>query len=273
MAGQLQPTREALVRVRRDTEVSLAFAGTVSGGRITLDTFDGRTVGALAGTLLQPGHGLGGRVLTLGRAHAFSDYLRSRSISHRYDAIIATEGLHAMAAVPVVVGRAPVAVLYGALHVPGNLGGRVLDVLTAEARALEQELAIGRALAARRADAEGAETAQQAAFRERVRAAYARLRRVADDLDDPMLRTALVRATELLAESAPDQPTAAVRLTARESDVLGLVALGYANARIGEELHLTVHTVKGYVKAAMAKLGASTRLEAAVTARRLGLLP
>jgi DNA-binding CsgD family transcriptional regulator len=258
---------ETLGRVRRGAAVSLAFAGSVVEGRVTLDRFEGRTVGRLAGTTLQPGHGLGGRVLALGRAHAFSDYLSSRSISHRYDAIIAAEGLHAMAAVPVVVGRRPVAVLYGALHSPGDLGGRTLDVLTAEARALEQELAVARALDTAHDD--GA-----AALRERVRATYADLRRLAADLDDPLLRDALVRAADNLAPEAPAsaQALALVHLTQRERDVLALVALGSSNARIAEELGLTLHTVKGYVKNVMAKLGAATRLEAVVLARRAGLL-
>ncbi|MFW6773006.1 response regulator transcription factor [Nocardioides sp. CPCC 205120] len=265
-------TRQALARVRRGAAVSLAFAGRVEDGRVTLDTFDGRTVGALAGTRLQPGHGLGGRVITLGRAHAFSDYLSSRSISHRYDAIIAAEGLRAMAAVPVVVDRRPVAVLYGALHAPGDLAGRALDVLTAEARALEQELVAARA-ATRPALREGTEPDP---LRERVRAAYADLRLIAGQLDDPRLRDALLRTADTLADRAPDAADAAlpaVALTPRETDVLGLVALGHGNARIAAELGLTLHTVKGYVKAVMAKLGASSRLEAAVLARRHGLLP
>ncbi|MDF9715191.1 response regulator transcription factor [Nocardioides sp. ChNu-153] len=270
-------TRQALGRVRRDAAVSLAFAGRVEDGRVTLDTFDGRTVGALAGTRLQPGHGLGGRVITLGRAHAFSDYLSSRSISHRYDAIIAAEGLRAMAAVPVVVGRRPVAVLYGALHAPGGLAGRALDVLTAEARALEQELVLSRATPR---PVPPPEAPGPDPLRERVRAAYADLRLIAGQLDDPRLRDALLRTADTLAERTPrgtgEGPGAtlpAVALTPREADVLGLVALGHGNARIGAELGLTLHTVKGYVKAVMAKLGASTRLEAAVLARRHGLLP
>ncbi|WP_447643834.1 response regulator transcription factor [Nocardioides zeae] len=260
---------EALGRVRRGSAVSLAFAGSMKDdGRVVLDRFDGRTVGRLAGTNLHPGHGLGGRVVALGRAHAFSDYLSSRSISHRYDAIVAAEGLHAMAAVPVVVARRPVAVLYGALHAPGDLGSRTLDVLTTEARALEQEIAVARALETGSADEDAA------ALRERVRATYAELRRLAADLDDPLLRDALVRAADTLAPEAPAaaETLAAVHLTARERDVLALVALGSSNARIGEELGLTLHTVKGYVKNVMAKLGAGTRLEAVVLARRAGLL-
>ncbi|WP_374613760.1 response regulator transcription factor, partial [Gordonia sp. (in: high G+C Gram-positive bacteria)] len=46
-----------------------------------------------------------------------------------------------------------------------------------------------------------------------------------------------------------------------------------SNARIAETLGVTVYTVKGYMKDAMRKLGASSRLEAVVTARSAGLLP
>ncbi|HEY1135273.1 MAG TPA: helix-turn-helix transcriptional regulator [Nocardioides sp.] len=83
-----------------------------------------------------------------------------------------------------------------------------------------------------------------------------------------------MQAADTLADDAPavDPALAGVRLTPRERDVLALVALGASNARIGEELGLTLHTVKGYVKNVMAKTGAATRLEAAVLARRAGLL-
>ena len=55
--------------------------------------------------------------------------------------------------------------------------------------------------------------------------------------------------------------------------MLALAALGYSNARIGGELGVSAETVKGYMKAAMGKLEAGTRLEAVVLARRAGLLP
>jgi DNA-binding CsgD family transcriptional regulator len=51
------------------------------------------------------------------------------------------------------------------------------------------------------------------------------------------------------------------------------VATGATNAATAERLGLRPETVKGYLRAAMRKLGAHTRLEAVVAARRAGLLP
>ncbi len=59
----------------------------------------------------------------------------------------------------------------------------------------------------------------------------------------------------------------------RELDVLAQVALGCSNAEAGRRLSLLPETVKSYLRSAMRKLGASTRFEAVVAARRQGLLP
>ena len=72
-------------------------------------------------------------------------------------------------------------------------------------------------------------------------------------------------------------PRAATRanpaqLTARELEVLGLVAEGLRNAEIGQRLHLSTRTVDHHVSAILRKLGARGRGEAAATAQRLGLL-
>ncbi|MEA2662435.1 MAG: hypothetical protein QOH08_2007 [Chloroflexota bacterium] len=61
-------------------------------------------------------------------------------------------------------------------------------------------------------------------------------------------------------------------LTGRERDVLALVAEGLTNAEIGLRLHLSRHTVKEYLSAAMRKLGVASRVEAAVVAGRDGLI-
>ncbi len=56
-------------------------------------------------------------------------------------------------------------------------------------------------------------------------------------------------------------------LTNREGQILVLIIRGLTNKEIGEELGLSVMTVKGYVTTLMAKLNVSTRIEAALLAR------
>ena len=62
-------------------------------------------------------------------------------------------------------------------------------------------------------------------------------------------------------------------LTARELEILALLAAGTPNPRIAEELVVTVDTVKKHVSHLLAKLGAANRTEAVTRARQLGLIP
>ena len=79
---------------------------------------------------------------------------------------------------------------------------------------------------------------------------------------------------DLLASgSAPARGTAApADLTARESEILGLVAQGRSNGEIGRQLFISAKTVSVHVSRILAKLGAAGRTEAAAIARRRGLL-
>ena len=61
-------------------------------------------------------------------------------------------------------------------------------------------------------------------------------------------------------------------LSARELEVLALVAAGHANREIAEQLYITVDTVKRHVSHIFDKLGAASRTQAAARARELGLL-
>ena len=67
--------------------------------------------------------------------------------------------------------------------------------------------------------------------------------------------------------AAPDEP-----LTAREGEVLGLLAEGLSDRGIAERLGVSAHTAKFHVQALRSKLGASSRTEAVVLAVRAGLL-
>jgi DNA-binding NarL/FixJ family response regulator len=61
-------------------------------------------------------------------------------------------------------------------------------------------------------------------------------------------------------------------LTARERDVLALLADGRGNRDIAHALGISEHTVKFHLGAIFGKLGATTRTEAVRRALRLGLV-
>jgi DNA-binding NarL/FixJ family response regulator len=61
-------------------------------------------------------------------------------------------------------------------------------------------------------------------------------------------------------------------LSAREVEVLRLVALGSSNKRVGLSLHITEDTVKAHMKAILNKLGASDRTSAVTLALRRGII-
>ena len=63
------------------------------------------------------------------------------------------------------------------------------------------------------------------------------------------------------------------QLTARESQVLALLAAGAPNPRIAEQLVVSLDTVKKHVSHLLGKLGAANRTEAVTRARQLGLIP
>jgi DNA-binding NarL/FixJ family response regulator len=61
-------------------------------------------------------------------------------------------------------------------------------------------------------------------------------------------------------------------LTAREHEVLRLVASGLDPRAIARQLGISVHTCRGHVKSVLAKLDAHSQLEAVAVATRRGLL-
>ncbi|WP_434975577.1 helix-turn-helix transcriptional regulator [Streptomyces mesophilus] len=69
----------------------------------------------------------------------------------------------------------------------------------------------------------------------------------------------------------PDNPLETLGLTSRERDVLALVAVGRTNRQIAESLFISPKTASVHVSNILAKLGVSSRGEAAALAHRLRL--
>jgi DNA-binding CsgD family transcriptional regulator len=112
-------------------------------------------------------------------------------------------------------------------------------------------------------------------------------RRLAEDMGaTPLLEeiTALARAARLEAAggegdapaTTPERGTGddaleELGLTAREGEVLRLIADGRSNGQIADELFITRKTASVHVSNILAKLGVATRVEAAALAHRRGL--
>jgi two-component system, NarL family, nitrate/nitrite response regulator NarL len=80
----------------------------------------------------------------------------------------------------------------------------------------------------------------------------------------PWMATVLVRRVQALAAERP-RPTQ--RLTAREAEILELIALGLSNKEIAARLFIEVTTVKNHVHNILEKLGVSRREEAVACTR------
>jgi DNA-binding CsgD family transcriptional regulator len=284
--------QRALARLRDSTRLPLTFGGPVGADqRLRLSEFSGDHRGAMRGVALRVGLGLGGKVVARRRPMVLNDYVSAEGISHDYDRFIKVEDLRAMVAVPVTVRRTVRGVLYGAIRSAVPLGDRIVQSVHDAARDLEQDLAVSDEIA-RRLDgfaeqvnaANSEHTARKAGATaegpggrqwELVRESYAELRLLRRDLADEQLRHRLDTACDKLGRAcaAGVHDGRAPVLSARETDVLACVALGWTNPEVAADLGIAVETVKGYLRSAMRKLHSHSRLEAVVSARRLGLLP
>jgi predicted ATPase/DNA-binding CsgD family transcriptional regulator len=97
-------------------------------------------------------------------------------------------------------------------------------------------------------------------------------------LDVPAVRHAVLRdrrARGLAVPRGPRPPSRAnpAGLTAREAEVLQLLADGLSYAEVAERLVLSEKTVGHHVSAVLRKLGEPTRSRAVATALRLGVIP
>lgn len=267
--------RAALTSLKTATGIPVTMYATVFGEhKLQITAWVGLRTPALQNIIIDAGSGVGGRVLATKRPVGVSDYTRATVISHEYDKAIQDEGLHSIVAVPVIVQRDVVGVLYVGVHSSLRLGDKVIEEVTMTARALEQDLAINAAF--RRSDGPRAGAVKSGrvmngAEWEQIRSTHSKLRMLANRVGDESLRKEIEELCDQMV--TPVRMKQTTKLSARELDVLACVALGHTNVEAAEEMGIGAETVKSYLRSVMRKLGAHTRYEAVNAARRIGALP
>lgn len=267
--------RAALTSLKTATGIPVTMYATVFGeNKLQISAWAGLRTPALQNIIIDAGAGVGGRVLATKRPVGVSDYTRATVISHEYDKAIQDEGLHSIVAVPVIVHRDVVGVLYVGVHSSLRLGDKVIEEVTMTARALEQDLAINAAF--RRSDGPRAGAVKSGrvmngAEWEQIRSTHSKLRMLANRVGDDSLRKEIEELCDQMV--TPVRMKQTTKLSARELDVLACVALGHTNVEAAEEMGIGAETVKSYLRSVMRKLGAHTRYEAVNAARRIGALP
>jgi DNA-binding NarL/FixJ family response regulator len=99
---------------------------------------------------------------------------------------------------------------------------------------------------------------------------------------DQIVAAVMAAAAGLVVREPASSPAAPVRapvpltsiqsLTARELEILSLLAEGMGNRSIAARLGISEHTVKSHLGSLFGKLGVSSRAEAVASAARLGLI-
>ncbi len=264
------------------TGLPVAFGGFERDGAIDVKSVVGNRTSSLAGLVVQPTRGLGGRAFVERRPRLALDYRSSRNITHDYDRAVLGEGISTLFAVPVLVAGTARGVLYCGSWSRSPFGESTARTALQVASDLATELRVRDEVGRRLRLASPPPLPPPApspgldvAAREGLRKAYAELRRIGAEVGDPGIRRRLADIESRLAalsQGAEIEPID-VRLSPREIDVLACAALGQTNAEIAATLTLREGTVKSYLQSAMAKLDASTRHAAVTKARRAGLLP
>jgi len=88
---------------------------------------------------------------------------------------------------------------------------------------------------------------------------------------EPCLHPTIARKLMDELKRDPDLPPTELPLTERELEVLILIAQGYSNREIGEQLHLSERTVGKYTSNILDKLHLANRTQAALYALRKGI--
>ncbi|MFC6153943.1 helix-turn-helix transcriptional regulator [Nocardioides yefusunii] len=255
---------ERLQRLHRASGLPVVFGGAIrwdgTGARLVISRLVGAQGDGLDGLVIEPGRGLGGRVIKEGTEARVDLYADNDEITHDFDSVIVDqERLTSLVAVPVMVQGLVQGVLYG-----GNRDNEPVSM-----RAIRSAHTVARGL---QRDVEKSLRGEPAPAGPNPRAALADLARLIAETPDPAMRMRLNRIHADLGGSLPPQRPDFAELTPREIDVLRIVGFGATNVEVAAELGLSPETVKAYLRSTMRKLGASNRTIAARTAVQWGLL-
>jgi DNA-binding NarL/FixJ family response regulator len=93
-----------------------------------------------------------------------------------------------------------------------------------------------------------------------------------ESLLHPAVAARVIQEFQRLRAAAEDAPELICELTARETEILRLMADGKRNREIAETLFLSEKTVKNYISSILFKLQVNSRTEAALLAVKRGLI-
>ncbi|MBF8190686.1 AAA family ATPase [Nonomuraea sp. K274] len=187
------------------------------------------------------------------------------SQSHRYAWPLLTIAIQASVRLSLPLDRIPATGRLQQAHratFDAELDGGSWEQAVARWRSVGQPHALGQALL------RAGEHALRAGDR---RTARARLRESAS-IAASLAARPLSRQIEMITTAGKVDLARDASLSVREIEVLGLVAEGLSNRQIAERLFISPRTSGVHVSNILAKLGVSTRIEAATVARRRGLL-
>lgn len=273
---------EAVDSLHRSGTGDVVFGGMVEEGEVSVQAVAGGGQDRLSSLIVSTGRGLGGRALTEGTPQLTKDYGLDPFITHHYDEQILGEGIQVLIAVPTLRGGDVTGMIYCGHRENYNAAAPQTSGLVKRVRQLSVDLGrLGQPRPTEEpVDPEHRYSDLESSSREALRRTYAELRSIRSGVDENEMRQRLTvvenRLADILSGHNSDlfpNPSPAVSLSPRETDILSHVALGWSNARIAAGLGLRESTVKSYLNTAMVKLSASTRHEAVSIARSAGGLP
>lgn len=185
------------------TGLPVAFGGFERDGAIDVKSVVGNRTSSLAGLVVQPTRGLGGRAFVERRPRLALDYRSSRNITHDYDRAVLGEGISTLFAVPVLVAGKARGVLYCGSWSRSPFGESTARTALQVASDLATELRVrdevGRRLRLAPPPPPAPSPGLDVAAREGLRKAYAELRRIGAEVGDPGIRRRLADIESRLA--------------------------------------------------------------------------